>query len=277
LRHQSFLAYARYRYLKIAVAAVVIACAAYLWHRPPNGPYGGTWLGYTLGTIGALQIGWLAWFGVRKRRFASTAGMLQGWLSAHVYFGATLIVIATLHAAFKVGWNVHTLAYVLMLLVIGSGFYGVYAYLVYPRVMTDNLGDDTLQSLLIKIADLDVQARALALTLPDSINRLVLAAAQGTQIGGTWSQQILGTDPHCPTTAAANGVQMIGQKLHGEQAKTNHQLYTLLLKKQEMVARARRDVKLKARLDLWLYIHVPLTIALLVALSAHIISVFFYW
>jgi len=277
VRHQSILAYANYRYLKLAAVAALATIALYAWHRPPNGPYGGTWLGYSLGTIGALLIGWLLWFGVRKRQYGSTAGMLQGWLSAHVYLGTTLILIATLHAAFKVGWNVHTLAYVLMLMVIVSGFYGVYAYLRYPRLMTDNLGDDTLEMLLIKIADLDKQARQLALSLPDAISKLVLASAQGTQIGGSWWQQLSGSVPDCPTDTAVAGVQEIGRKFAGEQAKTNRQLYTLLLKKQELVARARRDVRLKARLDIWLYFHVPLSIALLVALTIHIVSVFFYW
>jgi hypothetical protein len=277
VRHQSILAYARYRYLKLAAALTLGAIVLYAWDRPPNGPYGGTWLGYTLGTLGALIIAWLLWFGVRKRQFGSTIGTLQEWLSAHVYFGTALIVIATLHAAFKVGWNVHTLAYVLMLLVIISGFFGVYAYLRYPRIMTDNLGDDTLEMLLIKIADLDRQARKLSLSLPDSINKLVLASAQGTVIGGSWLRQLRGTAPDCPTDEAVAGVQNIGRKLIGEQSKTNHQLYTLLLKKQELVARARRDVKLKAWLDIWLYVHVPLSIALLVALAIHIVSVFFYW
>jgi hypothetical protein len=277
LRHQSILAYARYRYLKLAAALTVVAVVLYAWHRPPNGPYGGTWLGYLLGTVGALMILWLAWFGVRKRQFGSTIGMLQGWLSAHVYFGTTLIVIATLHAAFKVGWNVHTLAYVLMIMVIASGFYGVYAYLVYPRVMTDNLGEDTLDMLLIKIADLDKQARQIALSLPDSITKLVVASAQGTTIGGSWLRQLSGKDPVCPTDAAVAGVQNLGRKLVGEQAVTNRTLYTLLLKKQGLVARARRDVALKARLDLWLYFHVPLSVALLVALAIHVLSVFFYW
>jgi hypothetical protein len=30
-------------------------------------------------------------------------------------------------------------------------------------------------------------------------------------------------------------------------------------------------------LEVWLYIHVPLTFALIAALAAHIIAVFFYW
>ena len=33
----------------------------------------------------------------------------------------------------------------------------------------------------------------------------------------------------------------------------------------------------KAFLDIWLYFHVPLSFALLAALIAHIVSVFFYW
>ena len=143
--------------------------------------------------------------------------------------------------------------------------------------MTDNLGDDTLQILLIRIADLDREARLLALSLPDTINRFVLASAQGTRIGGPWWQQLRGRDPQCPTSAAVDGVQIVGRKLAGEQANTNHQLYSLLLKKRELVARARRDVQLKAWLDLWLYIHVPLSIALVVTLAIHIVSVFFYW
>ena len=277
MRHQSFLAFARYRYLKVAIAMAVAAIAAYAWHRPPNGPYGGTWLGYALGTVAALLVLLLLYYGVRKRRFASTAGTLPGWLSAHVYLGIVLIVLATLHSAFQVGWNVHTLAYALMLAVIVSGLFAVYAYLRYPPLMTDNLGEDTLELLLIKIADIDRQSRQLALSLPDSINRLVLASAQRTTIGGSAWRQLRGTDPRCPTTAAITSIQTIGRTYTGEQAKTTQQLYRLLLKKQELVARARRDVRLKAVIDIWLYFHVPLSIALLAALIAHIVSVFFYW
>ncbi len=277
MRHRSLLAYANYRYLKVAAVVVVVSVAAYALDHPPTGRYGGTWLGYVLGTLGAVLIGWLAWFGARKRQYRSTAGTLQGWLSAHVYLGATLIVIATLHAAFQVGWNVHTLAYVLMLAVILSGFYGVWAYIKYPTKITDVLGDDTQESLLLKISDLDRQMRALALSLPDAVNRFVLASAQGTRIGGAWRAQLAGRDPDCPTAAAVVGLQTIGKTLRGNDARTNQQLYALMVRKQELVGRARQAVAVKARLDVWLYVHVPLTVALLAALVAHIVSVFFYW
>lgn len=277
MRHQSLLAYARYRYLKVTTVVVALVIGVYIWHQPPNGPYGGTWLGYTLGTISALLVLWLSFFGVRKRRYRSTLGTLQGWLSAHVYLGASLLVLATLHAAFQVGWNVHTLAYALMVAVIVSGFYGVFAYLRFPPRITDTLGEDTLESMLLGISDLDRAVRPLALGLPDTANRLVLAAAQETRIGGTWRQQFRGRDANCPTTAAVAGLQTLGKSLRGDQARVNEQVYAMLARKQELVNRARRAVAMKARLDLWLFIHVPLSIALIAALIAHVVSVFFYW
>ena len=118
--------------------------------------------------------------------------------------------------------------------------------------------------------------REIALGLPDIVNQLVLAAAQETRIG-LWRRQLAGTDPDCATAAAVDKLQVIGKTLRGEEARVNQKLYTVLLRKQELLATARRDVAYKARLDLWLYLHVPASIALLAALIAHVVSVFFYW
>jgi hypothetical protein len=52
---------------------------------------------------------------------------------------------------------------------------------------------------------------------------------------------------------------------------------SLLGRKKAILARTRKHLQLKAMLEIWLYIHVPLTFALIAALIAHIVSVFFYW
>src|SRR5690348_7225049 len=113
--HESYLRHENWRYLKVAAGLCAVAIVAYLVHDPLDGPNGGTWLGYTLGTIGALLIGWLTWLGVRKRQYGSNLGTVRGWVSAHVYFGLSLVVVATLHTGFQFGANVHTLAYLLMM------------------------------------------------------------------------------------------------------------------------------------------------------------------
>ncbi len=277
MRHQSILEYAHFRWFKAALAMSVIAGAVYLWHDPPVKPYGGTWLGYTLGTIGALLILWLLWFGVRKRRYVSRVGSVQGWLSAHVYLGTALLVVATLHTGFELGWNVHTLAYVLMVATVASGFYGVYVYLSVPGLMTANRGDETLDAMILKIDDLDREIREKALSLPDQILKVVNASLDGSRLGGTLGRVLSGRDRACPTAAAVRDLPELGKRLTGDVAKLNHEVYTLLLQKHEILGRARRDLRFKAKLDLWLYFHVPLAIALLAALSAHVISVFLYW
>lgn len=205
-------------------------------------------------------------------------GTLQGWLSSHVHLGVSLIVLATLHAGFEFGWNVHTLSYVLMLLVIASGFYGLYAYMNFPRQITQNIGEDTLADMLLKIAELDELARIRALGLPDEVNLLVLDARQHTRVGGNFLQQLSGVQPHCPTAYAAKQILNLGEKyIADDQPKLLRDLYAVLLHKEKLLIRARTEIMLKARLEFWLYLHVPLSIALLAALMTHVLAVFFYW
>ncbi|MCX7628287.1 MAG: hypothetical protein N2Z69_07770 [Methylophilaceae bacterium] len=274
--HQTFVNYKNYRYLKLILWMVLVAIGAYALHQPSFGAYGGTWLGYVLGSLSAAIVLLLLWFGIRKRQY-NGIGQLKGWLSAHIYLGAALLVFATLHTGFQFGWNVHTLAYALLVLLVINGFYGVYAYLHFPRMITENLGDDSLQDLLNKIAELDRLARTHALQLPDDINAIVMKACQETKIGGNVLQQLTGRHPDCPTAAAVKVLREYGHDLKFGHPKLYRELYLIMLQKETLVARARRDVMLRSHLEVWLYLHVPLAVALLVALTAHVTAIFFYW
>lgn len=276
MNHRTFLEHENFRYLRVAIWLSLLAIIVYALHRPAYGAYGGTWLGYTLGCLSAAIVFLLLWFGIRKRQYRGI-GTLKGWLSAHIYLGAALVVFATLHTGFQFGWNIHTLTYILMMFLVINGFYGLYAYLHFPRMITENLGEDSLDELLNKIGELDTLARIHALQLPDEINAIVLKACQETEIGGGIVQQLIGRRPDCPTTIAVQKLREFGKDLKGDQPKLYRELYLTLLQKEALVARARRNVMLKANLEIWLYLHIPLSVALLVALLAHITSTFFYW
>jgi len=275
--HQSFLFYGRFLYLKIAAALVIVSTVVYLVHDPRGGPNGGTWLGYTLGTIAAGIIVWLTWFGWRKRTYAATRARLGAWLSAHVYLGLSLIVLATLHCAFEFGYNVHTLAYVLMMLVIASGVYGIFAYARYPRLMTANRRGTTQVQVLGQIASLDGEIRQSLLGMDDAVVRVVAPATERDNIGGSVLRQLSARYPDCSTAAALRGFAVLERGMPIERQQEMRHIPVLLTRKNELLQRLRRDIQYKAMMDIWLYIHVPMTFALLAALAAHIISVFFYW
>ncbi|HUA55332.1 MAG TPA: hypothetical protein VMB81_24335 [Candidatus Sulfotelmatobacter sp.] len=275
--HQSFLVYRRFLHLKLAAALVAVASLAYLIDAPRNGSNGGTWLGYTLGTIGALIIVWLTWFGWRKRSYGQARVSLNAWLSAHVYFGLSLIVIATLHCAFEFGYNVHTLSYALMMLVIASGLFGIFAYTRYPKLMTLNRMGATQIQMLGQIASLDGEIRQAIIDMDDAIVKLVLPAIQRDEIGGSMWRQLSGRYRDCPTAEALRRVDGYARGLRSYQLAEVRAVLVLLTRKAELLERMRRDIQYKALMDIWLYIHVPLTFALLAALAAHIFAVFFYW
>jgi len=276
--HQSILVFRNFRYLKWALSVVAVSILLYAVHEPEDGlPNGGTLLGYLLGAFGALLILWLMWFGIRKRRYGAGGAPLEDWLSAHIYLGLTLIVVATLHTGFQFGWNVHTLAYGLMMIVILSGVFGLFAYLRVPELMTNNRRGMTLVQMMREISDLDTACREAALSLGDEINRIVLKASQNTRIGGNIRRQLSGDDPECATSEASRAVRHLADHAPPSQAEGFRALMGLLARKEELLSRARRDVRYKALLDIWLFFHVPLSFALLGALIAHIVSVFFYW
>lgn len=286
--HQSLLRYQKARWLKVGTLLALSAVLLYAWHNPQPTANGGTWLGYTLGTIGAGLIGWLAWFGIRKRDYRSTAGTVQGWLSAHIYLGLALIIVATLHTGFQFAWNLHTLAYVLMCVVILSGIFGLVVYIRYPSLLSDNRNNRTQAQLLQLLAEADQQAVIATNPLSADYQAMVDSSIELTQLGGGLLQQLSGRDH---SQVVINGQrqdnrnqravsQQLATLMGDDNTQTNAQARLAIQainKRSELLQRLRKDIRIRALLDIWLLIHVPATVALLAALSAHIFVVFYYW
>jgi hypothetical protein len=276
MQHSNIFDYKRYRYFKLAVIIILIAFAAYLIFEPAVGHYGGSWLGYSLGTASAALVFLLAWYGVRKRRYRSS-GTTQGWLSAHIYLGTALTFLATFHSGLHFGLNIHTVTYGILLVVVVSGFFGNYAYMIYPRLMTENMGEDNLDGLLLRIAESDKMARQIALLMPDDINDTVSRACRETSIGVSLLEQLKGFQPDCPSAMAVQELTVLGNDLPIEHRKLYRDLYSIMVRRESLVRRARQDLMYRARMGFWLYFHVPFAIALLMAMVSHVIAVFFYW
>lgn len=277
VQHEGFLRYANFRWLKIATAVCLLAIVAYFLIDTHPRPRGGSWYGYLLGTIGAGLIVWLTLLGIRKRAITSGRWSLRAWTSAHVYLGLSLIVIATLHTGFSFGWNVHTLAYVLMMLVIISGIFGISVYGRLPRQLSANRGETTQKQILETIRSLDAQLHDAVQPLDRQESDIVRDSLENTDIGGNLYERLSGVHYTCGNTRAVKAWAQIQRTRLGADAARLDQVSVLLARKQEALDLARRHVRIRAVLEIWLYVHVPATFALLAALTAHIVSVFFYW
>lgn len=277
ISHEGFLGHRRYRYLKIALFVSFIAIVGYLAADGRPRPNGGTWYGYTLGTISALLIVWLMALGIRKRAMTSGNWSLKAWTSAHVYLGASLLVLATLHTGFQFGWNVHTLAYALMTLVILSGFIGIYYYATVPRKMSDNRAHRTQKDMLDAIRALNRELREAAQPLDQKYVEEVKRAIRQTRLKPGLFQSIDSAQSQCATTRAARRLRKAAAGADPDMRRPLEAVTAILERKSALLTRTRRHIRYKTLLQLWLYIHVPLSFALLAALTAHIVSVFFYW
>jgi hypothetical protein len=237
--HEGFLRHRNFLWLKLSLLLSLLALAGYALIDVQPRPNGGSAYGYALGTLGVLLILWLTLLGLRKRAMTRGRWSLKAWTSAHVYLGLSLIVVATLHTGFQFGWNVHTLAYALMMLVIFSGLYGIVAYARLPQQLGASRSDMTRPQMIDAVVKLDRQLAITARALAETRRRLAVAT--------------------------------------GDQARALESVAALLERKAAALARIRAHLRIKALLEIWLYVHVPVTFALLAALAAHIVSVFFYW
>ncbi|MGA0054924.1 MAG: hypothetical protein ACO3JI_07825 [Steroidobacteraceae bacterium] len=292
--HESMLGYAQRRYLKVAIGLCVLSIVAYVWHDPLSPPNGGTWLGYTLGGIGAALILWLTALGVRKRSYSSSLGTLRGWTSAHIYLGLALIVVATLHTGFQFGWNLHTLCYVLMMIVIGSGIFGMVVYLRYPQLMSSNRAGTKPDVLLEEINDLDQRSLRVANEMPRRFGDVLRSNREGTRIGGSTRAILGGLDLSTINLPSAGGSSQqvanpeqaalldwladeLARSTDGELTKRIGDLLSVIATRRNQLRRLRRDAQIRGWLEIWLYVHVPVTLALIGTLIAHVVSVFLYW
>lgn len=275
--HEGFLRHKGFRWAYIASALSVAAVGVYFVvalqiSEPPSG---GSWIGYTLGTMSAGLIVWLASLGIRKRAVSDGHYLLKAWVSAHVYLGLSLTVLATLHTGFQFGLNIHTLAYVLMMLVIISGAFGIWAYSVLPHRLSANRGEVTRRQMLDNIASFDAQLQEAAQPLERAGAAIVRHSIEDTRIGGSFWQRLSGSYGNCANQQALASLRKL--PISGSASEILTKIDSLMTQKADALALARRQMRITALLEVWLFVHIPVTFALLAALIAHIVSVFAYW
>ncbi len=97
-----------------------------------------------------------------------------------------------------------------------------------------------------------------------------------TILNGSLLQRFTGFYPRCGTGIALARLAK-AEAANEAQREALEKIRALMQRKQDVLTRARRYIRIRTFLECWLYVHVPMTFALLAALLAHIVSVFFFF
>ena len=273
----SFLTYRSGRWLWISLATAIVLIVHYLYYRSRAVVYGGSVEGLLYGIAGTGLIAILMYLGIRKRSYSSSLGTLQGWVSAHVYLGSLTLLLIPLHAGFRFGWDVHTLAFALLVVVVLSGIVGIVLYKNVPSRLTKLEAGLQADKIDGEMGRLLVDMRALVKDKSDALVQLYkseIATLQKARPQG-WSLLLRGQGSDLLALRSKDLAKKVSSIPSEDQAAFQI-LSQLLLKRAQLELNLMRQMRLRNALQAWLYVHVPVSIALVVTVGLHLVMVFVY-
>ncbi|MCA9265063.1 MAG: hypothetical protein KDA60_14485 [Planctomycetales bacterium] len=276
--------------------AATIAYLAYA-HSVPGGPHGGSWQGLAFGVAGTLLMVFAGLLSGRKKLPGIPLGSARWWLKAHVWMGLLSYPLILYHAAFRWGGTVESTLMVLFTIVTLSGIVGLFLQNQLPRIIKSSVPAEAIYEQLPRVC------LALCRNADDTVAQFYRLAVQSRQgqpaparptaepgaVLVEFYQQKLRPflQPHVvarselnnPSRAAAlfartrAAVPVASESELGLSAHaTLDQLERIYTERRQLATQMR----LHHWLHGWLFLHVPLSLAMLVLALAHITMSLWY-
>ena len=290
-------------------ALFVLSTAGYVEYArlSLNSPTGATPVGLGFGIASAAIVVFAALFGVRRKFPTLRVGRVETWLKAHIWLGLLSYPLAFYHAGFKFGGPLTVVIMILFSLVILSGIVGLVFQQIFPRLMTAQIQMETIYEQIDHIlgqlaeeADKVVSAVAGEL-FPEPAPVVVPAgpdAAAGAKhekpkrkakvvepLEGSSDLKAFYLEWVRPFLTGAAGKSPL--EVAAERSAVFEQVRVALppplypsLVKLEDICEERRQLLAQRRLHhwlvSWLFIHLPLSVALVVLTTVHAIAALRY-
>jgi hypothetical protein len=264
-------------------------------------PGGGTIPGFTFGVAGGLIVAFEFLLWPRKKVRAWRIGSAQSWLRAHIWLGLLSLPILILHSGLRFGGWLTTCLMVLLIVVIASGVYGLILQNLIP---VRRLAEIPLEG----VYDQQVYLVEQMLKQADQMVSSTCGAAVETAAAGTTPAIAVGSRTalripaapvresealllfyrdqvgpflrhganHASPLANAQRAASVFQSMKGQTPPAAHGVLDAL----EHFCRERRRWDYEARMHFWLHnwlwVHFPLSVALIVLMIAHIFTALKY-
>ena len=265
------------RWRRRAFWVFLLLVASYVYYDRRTGfTHGGSQGGIAYGALGTLAILILLYFGVRKRSYRSTWGTLEGWLQCHLYLGLLAAVLILFHTGFRFHDKVALGAFAVLLVVVASGFWGAVVYTGVPRRLTEVEGDLAPAAMAEQLDQLGRTMARLAAGRSAPFQKVcsgLLAELVPERLAG-W-KLLFGGGGKSRGDAASPWAAELSRVPPAEQEELR-QLLVLARQRRELHQRLLAQQRYRNQLEVWLYLHVPLSIALVALVAAHLVGVFFF-
>jgi hypothetical protein len=280
----------RWQHLPWALAFALGFAGATLWFveegiRQQEWPGGAGLPGFTFGVVGGLLILFEMLLWVRKwfRRWRlARVGSAQGWLRAHIWMGLLCGPLLAYHSGGQLGGPLTTVLMVLLLVVIASGGWGLILQQYLPRRLLEDIPAETIYAQIDELSRrLTEEAGQMVQAVcgpPRSAAAPVLVADAEplrTFFVET-AAPFLRTGKDSPLTVAARATQLFAD-LRKNVPPDTHDVVAVLEDYCDRRRQWTRQARLHFWLHNWLWVHFPLSVALVVLMVVHAWVAIKYW
>jgi hypothetical protein len=269
------------KWLGASVGLAVVAGIAYVpytrWSL--NGPSGGSWSGLAYGVAGTGLLVYAALLGARKKVPTWRVGRAQTWLKGHIWLGLLSAVLILLHGRFALGGALTTVMMLLLGTIVASGIFGVVLQQILPRTMTSQA---PLETIFEQIDHVSTQLRA------EADHLMAIACGEEARERKHAPEPAIEGSDRLKELYHRDVRPLLGkepaQRRAWVSAKQRAALFTQwrtllpaaahdIVGELEALCEEHRQLEVQRRLHHWLhgwlFVHVPLSMALLVLTLAH--------
>jgi len=293
-------------WMVLTLAVTIAGAVSYRMYvaASPYGASGGSWPGLIYGIVGTLAMVLAGLLAARKKVRTWRLGPARAWMQMHIWLGILAVPLLCFHAGFRLGGLLTTTLMVLFGIVTVSGLFGLVLQQYLPAMMTQRVPLETLVGQMDHVreglaSDAYELVASLAGVMPEAAEEQARLAAEQAALQarpGNWKQVARKPPAPAPAPEAALLKEVYLREirpylLRDARARTTPpDLRTLAVRTPEewrpklerlaAICEESYQLAVQRRLhDLlhgWLFVHAPLSFALLVLAAFHIVMALKY-
>lgn len=287
----------------ILILAAATAVYAIYALSAPHGPGGGSFFGLIFGFTGFGFMIYAGLLGARKKVPVMRLGRAQGWMRGHLWLGLLALPLILFHGGFHFGGLLTSILLWLLIITVASGVFGAILQHYLPTLILQRVPMETIYDEIDRVRDhLRLEAEGFIADLcggePEPMevaagDRILAGGATAMRPRGGGSIQYGLTeqevepvrsffnsemlpflrDPRAPGSRLADDTRAIGAftKLRMLVPSAAHPVIANLENLCEEERQLTRQARLHKVLHVWLLVHIPLSLALLLLSVFHAI------